>query len=372
MSSHHHQLLKPFAKCSMAVYKPRPKNHACLYQGCGKAYLRPALLRQHERSHTNERPFVCPEEGCGKAFLRKSHLQVHEQSHKEEKDKCLKCEVCGKGVNAPHILKRHMLTHTKQFKCPYDDCSEAFYHYKTMVYHVDHVHKKVTICEFCNRHFQNRHLLADHRQKEHGVNEVFLCPAAGCFATFLNYRSRQDHYRQNHRLVRCHLCDYTCDSKVALKIHVLQHKNVNGDLHKNDNKNDNENGHGKDSDEDVNETSNGKSSLQSLQRYLPERVSIVEDAEHNEEKHQDEKSRSKKDPAPVEGNLVQEIPQDESISRMLLGIYVCPHEKCSRTFERHVPFLKHVQWHEKRDEARLQDNENSDLDLSAAEEELED
>ena len=34
--------------------QPRTKNHACSYDGCTKAYVKPSRLKEHERSHTGQ------------------------------------------------------------------------------------------------------------------------------------------------------------------------------------------------------------------------------------------------------------------------------------------------------------------------------
>lgn len=323
------------------VSKPRPKNYHCSYEGCTKAYLRPALLKQHERTHTNERPFVCDVEGCGKAFFRKSHLQVHKESHKAGEEKLLHCDICGKGVNAPHILKRHKLTHTKQFKCPYEGCNESFYHYQNMKYHVNHVHKQVNVCDICNRRFQNTRLLGKHKQLDHGIGEAFLCTVPGCFSTFASERARHDHIRVHHPNALCSVCGTVCESETALNLHMLTHKDTNKR---------------RKTDLPIK-----LSSLQSIQRHESAVVSVVEDEEEQEPLSQ-----------VPNGNLISEIPENKSIIKMLLGnfapTYKC--EVCSKTFERHHAYVKHVQKHETEKVQSEHVVSDSDLDLSAAEEEI--
>lgn len=178
--------------------KPRPKKYACLFDGCDKRYLRPALLKQHERTHSNDRPFACDFEGCDKAFFRKSHLEVHKCSHQKDSEMRFQCKICGKGVIDAQRLRRHELTHTKKHKCPYDGCDEAFYHHISYKHHIESVHEKVTVCDVCNRRFQNKVLLAKHKLKEHGEGQTFTCTHPGCFSTFVAERSLKDHIRKEH------------------------------------------------------------------------------------------------------------------------------------------------------------------------------
>jgi uncharacterized Zn finger protein (UPF0148 family) len=46
---------------------------------CSSTFRRPEHLRRHLRSHTDDKPFVCP--NCGKGFARSDTLHRHELSH---------------------------------------------------------------------------------------------------------------------------------------------------------------------------------------------------------------------------------------------------------------------------------------------------
>ncbi|ODQ52866.1 hypothetical protein SAICODRAFT_45972, partial [Saitoella complicata NRRL Y-17804] len=56
-----------------------PANYICDYPNCNKRFTRAYNLRSHQRTHTNERPFLCSH--CNKSFARQHDRRRHEQLH---------------------------------------------------------------------------------------------------------------------------------------------------------------------------------------------------------------------------------------------------------------------------------------------------
>lgn len=60
------------------------KSHSCPIPSCGRLFKRLEHLKRHVRTHTQERPYVCPY--CSKAFSRSDNLAQHRRTHETSAD----------------------------------------------------------------------------------------------------------------------------------------------------------------------------------------------------------------------------------------------------------------------------------------------
>jgi len=60
------------------------KSHSCPIPSCGRLFKRLEHLKRHVRTHTQERPYVCPY--CSKAFSRSDNLAQHRRTHEAQQD----------------------------------------------------------------------------------------------------------------------------------------------------------------------------------------------------------------------------------------------------------------------------------------------
>lgn len=216
---------------------------------CGKVFRIPALLRNHERVHTGERPYLCSL--CTRSFTQMYALRNHEQQHRGESP--YPCEQCGKGFFRPSDLEKHMRSHTgeRPFMCSV--CSKAFHQLSGLVVHERiHTGERPYTCSFCSMSFNqwaNKHR---HEKTHAGGSKLYSCDMchrkfseqkemelhrAGhgggrprgcqyCSKSFRKPSELRDHLRRMHineRSYQCQLCTKAFFVQHQLKQHVMVH-----------------------------------------------------------------------------------------------------------------------------------------------------
>ncbi|KAG8967632.1 Strongly-conserved Zn-finger binding protein (TFIIIA) [Tulasnella sp. 419] len=219
---------------NVTISKSQLKRFKCSWEGCNKAYKKPARLAEHIRSHTGERPFKC--QVCQKTYLRKSHLDAHSRTHASTSEKAFVCsfEGCGKRFWTSQDTRRHEKLHTceKPYKCVHEGCEEAFAKHHQLRSHVAEVHAPAGTKPFrcdkegCLKSFENGVKLRRH-MRVHDPNRYF-CSEIGCHGApfFPTWTGLQAHIRSEHPPT----CPYrqcngrTFASRKNLKDHIKLHE----------------------------------------------------------------------------------------------------------------------------------------------------
>ncbi|KAH7342023.1 hypothetical protein B0J17DRAFT_284618 [Rhizoctonia solani] len=84
---------------------------------CPKAFSKLSLLRTHERTHSEGRPYRCEYAGCPASFARNHDLRRHEKSHERQ---MFRCGGCDRLFSRRDALRRH-----KANDKALDECREA-------------------------------------------------------------------------------------------------------------------------------------------------------------------------------------------------------------------------------------------------------
>ena len=151
------------------IHGNRGKIVKCPYSGCNKDFTNPAILRNHVRTHTDERPFSCP--FCECKFKAKFHMENHRKRHTKTENQFL-CLHCAQTFNNPDALIEHG-----------KEC------------HEENIDTRYYDCQKCASKFQSQHLLNEHFNKEH----AYECEK--CHLKFVTHFQLQCHEKTHFTLV---------------------------------------------------------------------------------------------------------------------------------------------------------------------------
>lgn len=210
---------------------------------CLKKYKSKTILREHLKTHSNIKDFLCPI--CNKEFRRYYSMKCHivrmhriTSSKKDEsgseiiestsvgiKDcpKVHQCHICKFSFDKLYRLKNHLTVHSneKNFIC--DVCGRAFRLKKLLMVHLKRVHLKVKNhkCNICSYVSFERNDLIEHMRMHTGERSC-LCDVCG--KSFWGHTQLAAH-KQTHRdfTFFCQFCDYKSRKKALLKVHMVKH-----------------------------------------------------------------------------------------------------------------------------------------------------
>ncbi|CAG4948672.1 unnamed protein product [Parnassius apollo] len=145
------------------------KTHGC--EQCPKMFGSVKLLKMHMKTHERVlrgTTFHCTY--CGKGFFESYSLQVHERTHRNERP--FLCEICNTRYGTNSSLKRHLK--------------------------VSHSTSKPFECPTCHRSFISEVIRERHEQRVHGDPDSFKFPCKECPCKYLKAKDLRKHMYKVH------------------------------------------------------------------------------------------------------------------------------------------------------------------------------
>jgi len=160
-----------FVCTSLYQLEMHRKSHSIAEKGskkckfCDKEFLKDSYLKKHEEQHELgkfNKTYPCVQ--CNKTFSKQSNLARHIRSHFGVK--LYACEDCPATFVDSTRLKEHRWIHLDyaKFKCPLEDCTQAFRHRSNLKNHISTAHHETQKfpCPQCNKQFAFQYKLRNH------------------------------------------------------------------------------------------------------------------------------------------------------------------------------------------------------------------
>lgn len=183
------------------VCEDEEKKFAC--QICNARFKTAGLWSQHQKKHSNYRPFKCTQ--CTLGFKTKFALNRHmqtihrvEKSVSDDKRNTFSCNLCGKLLKSELTLRVHQITHSENrpFRCRV--CFLTFKSMRDLQTHEDkyHVETRLYQCSKCSKIVQSLEDVKGHIQCASSFLVIFTCNY--CFNVFRKKEDLESHKLKNH------------------------------------------------------------------------------------------------------------------------------------------------------------------------------
>ncbi|XP_033834801.1 histone H4 transcription factor [Periophthalmus magnuspinnatus] len=195
----------------------------CGWKDCDATVKGRPKLKEHLRSHTQEKITACP--GCGGMYASNTKLFDHiiRQSALEGQGR-FQCSHCSKRFATERLLRDHMRNHVSHYKCPLCDmtCPTP----SSLRNHIKYRHstEKPYSCEYCEYSCKNQVDLRKHLDS-HSSEPAFHCDVSGCDFTSRSLSTMKIHHKKEHQgdfmaRYKCHVCEQCFTRGNSLTVHL--------------------------------------------------------------------------------------------------------------------------------------------------------
>lgn len=210
------------AKCTDA---PESKGtYDCAWEGCTAAFKRNVRLRDHVRSHTQEKIVGCP--NCGGIYSSNTKFYDHCTRQIPLDSQQHQCSHCSRRYANERLLRDHVRHHINHFKC--NECDMTCPNKSTLAAHIRYRHSKERPhkCLHCGRGFAAITDLTRHLSV-HSEEPAYVCPFHDCEFKCRAVSTLNRHIKRIHNGLRkyhyaCHMCNAKFSIGDGLTKHLIK------------------------------------------------------------------------------------------------------------------------------------------------------
>ena len=190
---------------------------------CGKM-IKGKMKNHLLRIHVVEKNFKCSQ--CPKAYASQEFLSMHMKRH----EKIHGCEDCGRKFSHAVELRNHLKSHKNEKKFPCPICGDLFSRKDFVRRHTLRIHTQVNRvqCHFCDEMFKSNTTRVYHERRRHGQGEkTKKCPHCDMkFFTTSEVKLHKGRIHDNLRPFKCDICGRRFFINYELKTHKLLHSDI--------------------------------------------------------------------------------------------------------------------------------------------------
>ncbi|XP_015238334.1 PREDICTED: histone H4 transcription factor [Cyprinodon variegatus] len=194
----------------------------CGWKDCEATTKGRPKLREHLRSHTQEKVVACP--GCGGMYANNTKFFDHIIRQNAMEGQRFQCSHCSKRFATERLLRDHMRTHVSHYKCPLCDmtCPSP----SSLRSHIKfrHSNEKPYSCEYCEYSCKNQIDLRKHLET-HSSDPAYRCDVPGCSFSCRTLSTMKIHHQKEHEgtfvaRYKCHVCGQCFTRGNSLTVHL--------------------------------------------------------------------------------------------------------------------------------------------------------
>ncbi|XP_076145465.1 histone H4 transcription factor-like isoform X2 [Alosa pseudoharengus] len=208
---------------SVASTGEQEKMLCCGWTDCKATFKGQFKLREHLRSHTQEKIVACP--FCGGMFANNTKFFDHIRRQTTIEAQNFQCSHCFKYLPTERLLRDHMKNHVNPYKCSLCDMTcpspSAVKNHMKFRHSTEKPHR-CELCEYsCKREFD----LLRHFDK-HNREPAYHCDHDNCDYTTHSMQIFKSHYKRVHELgdsaprYMCHVCEQSFSRGNNLTVHL--------------------------------------------------------------------------------------------------------------------------------------------------------